>query len=79
MCGYFLRVLLFMSEKFVDLLEQSLLSTDLRPGALVRAIVVEVRPDRITVNAGLKSDAIISAEEFGSEEIHEGDVIDVVV
>jgi len=68
-----------MSEKFADLLEQSLSSIDLRPGALVQATIVDIRPDRVTVNAGLKSDAVIPAEEFRNEEINEGDVIDVVV
>lgn len=68
-----------MSENFADLFEQSLIKTDLRPGALVKAIVVEVRPDRVIVNAGLKSEGIIPVSEFNHEEIHVGDEVDVVV
>lgn len=62
-----------MSETFAELFEKSLTETDLRPGALVKATVVEVRPDRVIVNAGLKSEGIIPASEFRNEEPHVGD------
>lgn len=68
-----------MSENFADLFEKSLIKTDLRPGALVKATVVEVRPDRVIVNAGLKSEGVIPVSEFSHEEIHVGDEVDVVV
>jgi len=58
-----------ITESFAEMLEQSLASVDMRKGAIVEATVVEVRPDRITVNAGLKSDGIIPAVEFGGEEV----------
>ncbi len=68
-----------MSEKFAELFEKSLQETDLRPGALIKATVVDVRPDRIVVNAGLKSEGIIPAVEFRDEVVQIGDVVDVVV
>ena len=68
-----------MSEKFADLFEQSLVDTDLRPGALVKATIVDIRPDRVVVNAGLKSEGMIPAEEFRHEEIKVGDEVEVVV
>ncbi|WP_259412022.1 30S ribosomal protein S1 [Coxiella burnetii] len=68
-----------MSETFAELFEKSLTETDLRPGALVKATVVEVRPDRVIVNAGLKSEGIIPASEFRNEEPHVGDEFFVVI
>jgi small subunit ribosomal protein S1 len=68
-----------MSEKFSDLFEASLVDIDLRSGAIISATVVEVRPDRITVNAGLKSDAIIPIVEFGGKEVAIGEEVDVVI
>lgn len=68
-----------MSENFSKLFEESLIETDLRPGALVKAIIIEIRPDRIIVNAGLKSEGIVSASEFRHEDVEVGDEIDVVI
>src|SRR3990167_3500694 len=68
-----------MTEKFAELFEKSLAVADLRPGALVRATVVDIRPDYVVVNAGLKSEGIIAAEEFKGEPIHVGDEVEVVV
>lgn len=68
-----------MTEKFAELFEQSLLETNLKPGALVKATIVDVRADRIIVNAGLKSEGIIPANEFRNEEVKVGDEVEVVV
>lgn len=68
-----------MSEKFAELFEQSLQETDLRAGALVKATIVDIRPDRVVVNAGLKSEGVIPATEFRNEEINVGDEIEVIV
>ncbi len=68
------------TENFADLFEQSISSLDMRPGTLVKATIVDVRPDRITVNAGLKSDAVISSDEFRGRELPQvGDDIEVVI
>src|SRR3989338_9491336 len=66
-------------ENFSELFEQSLTEVDLRQGALVKATVIEVKPDFIVVSAGLKSEAFISREEFRNEEIAVGDEIEVVL
>lgn len=68
-----------MNENFSELFEKSLTETDLRPGALVKAKIVEIRPDRIIVNAGLKSEGIVSASEFRYEDVEVGDEVDVVI
>ncbi len=67
------------TESFAELFEESLLQLEMCPGAVVKATIVDIRPGRVTVNAGLKSDAVISANEFRNEEIHVGDEIDVVI
>lgn len=68
-----------MTENFADLFEKSLNQLNLTPGALVKASVVIVKPDHIIVNAGLKSEAIISRNEFGEEPVAVGDDIEVVI
>lgn len=68
-----------MSENFADLFKKSLTETHLRPGALVKAVIVKVGPEWVIVNAGLKSEGVIPVSEFYHEEIHVGDKVDVVV
>jgi len=68
-----------MSEKFAELFEESLSKIEMRPGAVVKATIVDIRPDRVIVNAGLKSDALIPITEFGKEKIAVGDEVDVVI
>src|SRR3990167_1170369 len=67
------------NESFAELFEQSLIKTDIRPGSLIKATVVDIRPDCIIVNAGLKSEGIIPIDEFRDETVNLGDEIDVVV
>lgn len=72
-----------MNENFAELLQESISKLDSRPGALLQAIVVEVQPDYIIVNAGLKTEAYIPAYEFKDKEgelkIQVGDTVDVVL
>ncbi len=68
------------TENFAQLLEESLAESDLSKGALVKATVVEIKPNYIVVNAGLKSDAVIPLSEFNKDEtVNVGDEIDAVV
>ena len=68
------------TENFSDLFQESISHLDMRPGTLVKATVTDVRPDRITVNAGLKSDAVINTDEFrGGDLPTVGDDIEVVI
>ncbi|HEX7341025.1 MAG TPA: 30S ribosomal protein S1 [Rhodanobacteraceae bacterium] len=58
-----------MTESFAELFEQSQQTlAKLKPGAIVSGIVVEIRPDVIVVNAGLKSEGIVPAEQFRDED-----------
>jgi small subunit ribosomal protein S1 len=70
-------------ENFAELFQESLQKADLRPGAVIKATVVRIDKDNVTVNAGLKSEGIIPVSEFlnaeGQLELQEGDEVDVVV
>jgi small subunit ribosomal protein S1 len=56
-----------MSESFAELLEQSIDQVELRPGALINAEIMEITPDVVIVNAGLKSEGVIPLEQFQNE------------
>ena len=72
-----------MTESFAELFEQSQSLAKLRSGAIVSGIVVDIRPDVVVVNAGLKSEGIIPIEQFKNEkgelEIHVGDEVKVAL
>jgi small subunit ribosomal protein S1 len=72
-----------MTESFAELFEQSQSLAKLRSGAIVSGIVVDIRPDVVVVNAGLKSEGIIPIEQFKNEkgelEIHLGDEVKVAL
>lgn len=53
-----------MSESFAELFEQSLSNTEMRPGAIVNGTVVEIGPEVVIVNAGLKSEGVIPKWQF---------------
>ena len=70
-----------MSESFADLFEESLNSTPMQPGKIVTGTVVNVGPDGVMVNAGLKSEGAIPVSEFlnenGEVTVSVGDLVDV--
>ena len=72
-----------MSESFAELFAESQIENKMRPGAIVSARVVEIRPDVVIVNAGLKSEGIIPIEQFhdetGALEVAVGDDVDVAL
>ncbi|HEX2795970.1 MAG TPA: S1 RNA-binding domain-containing protein, partial [Immundisolibacter sp.] len=72
-----------MTESFAALLEESLSSRKLQPGSIVRATVVDLDNNFVTVNAGLKSEALIPIQEFRNErgelECAIGDVVEVAL
>ncbi|WP_409523014.1 30S ribosomal protein S1 [Nitrincola sp. MINF-07-Sa-05] len=72
-----------MSESFADLFEESLLSLDMTPGTLVTGEVVDIDSDWVTVNAGLKSEAVIPRAQFLNDanelEIKIGDSVKVAL
>ena len=57
-----------MSESFAQLLEESLASDRMQPGAILTATVVSVDDNVVVVNAGLKSDSAIPVEQFYDEK-----------
>ncbi len=72
-----------MSESFAELFEQSLAAQKMRPGSIVTATVVEVRPDMVIVSSGLKSESAIPIEQFrednGETVVNVGDQIEVAL
>ncbi|MEX2523924.1 MAG: 30S ribosomal protein S1 [Gammaproteobacteria bacterium] len=72
-----------MSESFAELFEQSQIDVNMRPGSIVTATVVDVSPDTVIVNAGLKSEAFIPIDQFydekGDLEVAVGDEVDVAL
>ncbi|MFT4998223.1 MAG: small subunit ribosomal protein S1, partial [Flavobacteriales bacterium] len=53
-----------MSESFAELFEESLKTIDMKPGAIVTGIVIDIDDDWVTVHAGLKSEGVIPKAEF---------------
>lgn len=72
-----------MSENFAELFEQSIKETEMRPGAIVSGTVVAIDSETVTVNAGLKSEGVISISQFlnekGEVEVEIGDSVDVAL
>ena len=53
-----------MSESFAELFEESLQTVEIRPGAIITGVVVDIDSDWVTVHAGLKSEGVIPRQEF---------------
>jgi len=82
-CYNTLQVILSMSENFAELFEESLSYTQMQPGALLSATVIDVSSKHVTVSAGLKSEGVIPAEQFknlnGEITVSKGDVVEVAL
>ncbi len=72
-----------MTESFAQLFEESLKTIETRPGSIVHGTVVAIDKDVVLVDAGLKSESAIPAEQFknvqGELEIQVGDEVDVAL
>jgi small subunit ribosomal protein S1 len=72
-----------MTESFAELFEQSLANQRIRPGMILTGLVVDVTPDVVIVNVGLKSEAVIPLEQFKNErgelEVKAGDSVEVAL
>src|SRR5207248_1653518 len=72
-----------MTESFAQLFEQSLTNQRIRPGMILTGLVVDVTPDVVIVNVGLKSEAVIPLEQFKNErgevEVKPGDQVEVAL
>ncbi|MCF7969350.1 MAG: 30S ribosomal protein S1 [Methylococcaceae bacterium] len=69
-----------MSESFAELFEQSLAQAEMRPGSVIRGTVVDIGPDVVVVNAGLKSEGVVPKWQFldadGQIEVQVGDTVE---
>ena len=72
-----------MSESFADLLDESIASLEMQPGSIVSGVVLDVDKNWVTVHVGLKSEGVISIDEFrtndGQLNIEVGDQIEVAL
>ena len=72
-----------MSESFAALLDESLSTLEMQPGSIVTGVVLDVDKDWVTVHVGLKSEGVISLDEFrnndGTVEIESGDEVQVAL
>ena len=72
-----------MSESFASLLDESLETLDMKQGSIVSGVVLDVDKDWVPVHVGLKSEGIISLDEFrdndGNTDINVGDNVEVAL
>ena len=72
-----------MSESFSTLLDKNLSTLDMQPGSIVSGVVLDVDNDWVTIHVGLKSEGVISLDEFrsndGEIEIKVGDEVEVAL
>ncbi|QDP01120.1 30S ribosomal protein S1 [Thalassotalea sp. PS06] len=72
-----------MTENFAQLFEESLKEIETRPGSIIKGTVVAINKDNVLVDAGLKSESVISIDQFknssGEVEINVGDAVDVAL
>ncbi len=72
-----------MTESFAELFEQSIANQRIRPGTILNGLIVEVGQDYVIVNVGLKSEAVIPADQFKNEkgeiEVVVGETVEVAL
>ena len=72
-----------MSESFSEMFEQSLANKNIRPGMILMGLVIDVTPDVVIINVGLKSEAVVPLDQFKNErgevEVKPGDQIEVAL
>ncbi len=72
-----------MSESFSTMLDDSLNALDMQPGSIVSGVVLDVDKDYVTIHVGLKSEGIVSLDEFKSNDgdvtIEVGDEVEVAL
>ena len=70
-----------MTESFAEMFEQSIARQELRRGAVIIGTVIDIQPDIIVINAGLKSEGVIPINQFknaqGELEVALGDEVEV--
>jgi small subunit ribosomal protein S1 len=70
-----------MSSSFAELFEESLKTIEMHTGSIITGVIIDIDKDWVTVHTGLKSEGIISKEEFlddnGEISINIGDEVKV--
>lgn len=70
-------------ESFAQLFEESLKSSFVQPGSLIKGTVTKITQDFVYVDAGMKSESAIPLKQFldeqGEIEVQVGDEVDVAV
>ena len=70
-----------MSSNFAELFEESLKTIEMIPGSIISGVITDIDKDWVTVHTGLKSEGVISKEEFlddnGEISINIGDEVKV--
>lgn len=71
------------TESFAALFEESIALQEMRSGEVISAEVISIDNDFVIVNAGLKSESVIKAEEFlndqGELDVKVGDFVKVAI
>ena len=69
-----------MTESFASLFEETFASQTIKTGTIIKGTIIAIDSEFVTVNAGLKSEAIIPLSQFGSEkeDISIGEEIEAV-
>ena len=72
-----------MTESFAQLFEESLQNSVMQAGEIVFGTIVDINGDYVTVDAGLKSEGVIPADQFRDENgeltINVGDEVEVAL
>ncbi len=72
-----------MTQSFAEMFEESVAKQTLRRGDVVIGTVVDIQSDSVIVHAGLKSEGVISIDEFknasGELEVTVGDEVEVTL
>ena len=72
-----------MSESFAELFEESLIRTEMRPGAMLIGTVIDIDNDFVIVSAQAKSEGVIPKWQFltpdGDLEVNIGDEVEVAL
>ena len=70
-------------RSFANLLDESIASLEMQPGSIVSGVVLDIDKNWVTVHVGLKSEGVISIDEFrtndGQLNIEIGDQIEVAL
>jgi len=72
-----------MNEDFSILIEESISKLQVKSGAIINGLVIDIKKDLVIVNAGLKSEGMIPIDQFigfdGKIEVKVGDSVEVTV